>query len=531
MNNPIDAHCPYPVGSIIADKYRVEKVLGKGGMGIVVAARHIKLDEPVAVKLMLQDDLFNQHSVERFLREARACVRLKNNEHIARVSDVDTLSNGVPYMVMELLDGCDLDRLLKDHGVLSIHEACSYVVQACRALKEAHEIGIIHRDIKPQNLFLTRRRDGGTCIKVLDFGISKYALADESASIDLTRPTDVLGSLYYMSPEQARSSRKVVPQSDIYSLGAVLYKLLTGRAPFPKKAVLDAYEALFHEFPPPPAQIRRDIPPQLESIILRCLDKQVENRFQNVGELIRALTPFTIPREMPAVDDRDSDSVTTHPRANAPRAPSLHGTERLEHVIPANMGVNAGQTTNHNAANQPASGDRGAQFRTQPLDPKSLHAALHAYLPPHSKARPRAPSEPRIALHAESAEDVTARIPVRSRTNPTPARPEPTPRKQLDSVNATEARKTPPPQTPQKALTAPVLSNGTICVTSATDIIRSSVEARQTIPSTHSKGNSSIPWNSFPAAPGDTPRRRKWLAAAGGAIAVLVFLLIAKFLP
>lgn len=531
MNNPMDAHCPYPVGSIIADKYRVEKVLGKGGMGIVVAARHIKLDEPVAVKLMLQDDLFNRHSVERFLREARACVKLKNNEHIARVSDVDTLSNGVPYMVMELLDGCDLDRLLKDHGVLAIHEACSYVVQACRALKEAHELGIIHRDIKPQNLFLTRRRDGSTCIKVLDFGISKYALADESASIDLTRPTDVLGSLYYMSPEQARSSRKVVPQSDIYSLGAVLYKLLTGRAPFPKKSVLDAYEALFHEFPPPPAQIRRDTPPQLESIILRCLDKQAENRYQNVAELIRALMPFTIPREMPAVDDRDSDSVTTHPRANAPRVPSLHGTEPLDRVIPADMRASAEQVAKYEAANQPASGDRGVGFRTQPLDAKSLHAALHAYLPPHSKARPLMPSEPRVATHAESAEVVTARIPVQNRTNPTRAPQEPPTRKQPDSVAAAEARKTPPPQTPQKALTAPVISNGTIFVTSANHLMRSSIEARQTIPSTHPTGDSSIPWNSFPAAPGIAPKRRKWLAAAGGAIAVLVFLLIAKFLP
>lgn len=530
MSNSSDFHCPYPVGSIIADKYRVEKVLGKGGMGIVLAARHIKLDEAVAIKLMLQDDLFNQHSVERFLREARACVKLKNNEHIARVSDVDTLSSGLPYMVMELLDGYDLDKLLKERGVLQIHDACSYLIQACRALDEAHRLGIIHRDLKPQNLFLTRRRDGSTCLKVLDFGISKHTLADESVSIDLTRPTDVLGSLYYMSPEQARSSRKVVPQSDIYSLGAVLYKLLTGRAPFPKKAVLDAYEALFNEAPPPPSKIRKEIPPKLESIILCCLDKQVDRRYANVAELMRALTPFTVPRDLPVVDDRDSDTVTTHPRGAAPRVVSLHGTEPLGQVIPAQIQKQM-KVTPSRAADQDSPAEHGSAFKTQKLDARSLHDALHNYLPPKAIARSPAALQPRVDLQAaEKSTDKTTRMPSHSRTNPTPVRDEPGPRKPMDSAHAIDARNPPAPRSTETPLPAPIIGKGTMYVSSTTHLINAPAVGSATIQPGSSHKDSRIPWNSFPAAPERIKTRRKRLAVVAGTIATLVLLIVVKLL-
>lgn len=506
---------PFPIGTIIADKYRVERHLGKGGMGIVVAARHIKLDEAVAIKLMLADDLGNPNSIERFLREARACVKLKNNEHIARVSDVDTLPSGLPYMVMELLEGRDLDKLLKDSGVLPIHDACSYLIQACRALSDAHQKGIIHRDLKPQNLFLTHRADGSPCVKVLDFGISKHTLVDESASIDLTRPSDILGSAYYMSPEQARSSRHVVPQSDIYSLGAVLYKLLTGRAPFPKKTMLEVYEALLIESPAPPSQFRKEIPRELENIILRCLDKQVENRFSGANELMAALAPFTVPGETTKVDDTDSDCITTLPRARMPKSASMHGTMPLGQKHSAPEG-------------------RVIPFQTQPLDAKSLHDALHGYLPPRVITRPPAPSQPQIyATTKETDDDATPRIGPRKVPTPAPLRDEVA--KQPPASASAPSRNITPripmsTPTPLPALVNSNANNETIYVPSAAHLMTRTVF----VPPAHSRAkdpDSLIrPWNSFPAPPEKSKTNWKVAAVAGGAIAVLLGLLVLKLL-
>jgi len=158
------------VGDVLAGKYRVEKILGMGGMGIVVAAMHLDLREMRAIKL-IRPDARSAQSVERFLREARAVVRLRS-EHVAEVYDVGRLESGAPYIVMELLEGQDLSTISKMRGTLPIEEAVLYVTQACHALAEAHAAGIVHRDLKPGNLFLTRRPDGSVCIKVLDFGIS-----------------------------------------------------------------------------------------------------------------------------------------------------------------------------------------------------------------------------------------------------------------------------------------------------------------------------------------------------------------------
>lgn len=503
---------PIPLGSLIADKFRVERVLGKGGMGIVVAARHVKLDEPVAIKLMLHEDLGNQASVERFLREARACAKLRNNEHIARVSDVDTLPSGLPYMVMELLDGYDLDKLLKQRGVFPIHEACSYLIQACRALADAHQKGIIHRDLKPQNLFLTKRLDGSPCIKVLDFGISKHTLADESASIDLTRPSDILGSAYYMAPEQARSSRDVVPQSDIYSLGAVLYKLLTGQPPHPKRTLLEVYEALLTEKPVRPSVFRPEIPPELDKIILRCLDKQFAHRFSTTSELSSALTPFTIlkPTVKANVDSVDSDAVTTVPRLRVPKISSMHGTQPLGHYL-----SNAQPPQAH---------------ATQPLDAKSLHAALHGYLPPRPITRPAAPSQPQWDVAADGP---TPRIPKNATTQ----------QRRLPESNHTtpahsksrniDAPKRALPATASANTSAPRptgagATNGTVYVASAGHLQNepsSLVAMASKVPEM-----TMTPWNSFPAAPHKANRQPFLVFAIVGGLAAVVILLLFQFL-
>lgn len=509
MTNQQTPTLPIPLGSLIADKYRVERVLGKGGMGIVVAARHVKLDEPVAIKLMLHEDLGNRASVERFLREARACAKLRNNEHIARVSDVDTLPTGLPYMVMELLEGYDLDKLLKSRGGLPIHDACSYLVQACRALSDAHQKGIIHRDLKPQNLFLAKRPDGSSCIKVLDFGISKHTLADESTNIDLTRPSDILGSAYYMAPEQARSSRDVVPQSDIYSLGAVLYKLLTGQAPHPKRTLLEVYEALLTEAPARPSAFRPEIPPELDKVILRCLEKESDRRFSTALELISALTPFTTPRTTLKVDPIDSDAVTTVPRLRLPKMTSLNGTQPL------------GQLVSNAQPVQPHS--------TQPLDAKSLHAALHGYLPPRSITRPPAPSQPQWDV---SADGPTPRI---RRNDPGPhVIPKETLRTHLphpkpqgvgtpkSALPATAATKTPLPAPLPAGATS-----GTVYV-AAGGHLPNEPSAFMPQPSKVCE-MTMTPWNSFPALPKKANKQIFVVFTVGSLLAVVVILLVLQF--
>ncbi|HEY3500068.1 MAG TPA: serine/threonine-protein kinase, partial [Polyangiaceae bacterium] len=214
-------------GQVLAGKYAVERVLGRGGMGVVVAAQHLQLFHHVAIKLMLPEVAANSEAVLRFVREARAVTRIKS-EHVVRVSDVGTLDSGEPFMVMEYLEGADLGALLLQRGPLPIAEAAEYVLQACDAIAEAHALGIIHRDLKPPNLYLSRRADGSPVVKVLDFGISK---AQTAAGDAMTRTSALMGSPLYMSPEQMTSSRDVDPRSDIWSLGIILYKLVSGRLP------------------------------------------------------------------------------------------------------------------------------------------------------------------------------------------------------------------------------------------------------------------------------------------------------------
>ncbi|HEY8076704.1 MAG TPA: serine/threonine-protein kinase, partial [Labilithrix sp.] len=216
------------VGDVIAGKYRVERVLGLGGMGVVVAATHLAIGEPVAIKMLLPKTRTDEH-VERFLREARAAVRIKS-EHIVRVSDVGQLDDGSPYMIMEYLDGCDLGARLVEGGPMAVTEAVEYVLQAATGIAEAHALGIVHRDLKPTNLFLTRRADGAPFVKVLDFGISKTV--DEAHVPALTQTRETFGSPAYMSPEQIRSAKNVDARTDVWSLGVILHELLTGHTPF-----------------------------------------------------------------------------------------------------------------------------------------------------------------------------------------------------------------------------------------------------------------------------------------------------------
>jgi len=200
---PPDTAAGVRPGDVLVGKYRVERVLGAGGMGVVVAAHHIQLDEKVALKFLLPEALQNHEAIGRFVREARAAVKIKG-EHVARVSDVGQLENGAPYIVMEYLDGIDLAAWLKQRGALPTELAVDFVLQTCEAIAEAHLLGIVHRDLKPANLFCVQRADGQLIIKVLDFGISKVTTPG-AVGHEMTRTNAMVGSPYYMSPEQMQS--------------------------------------------------------------------------------------------------------------------------------------------------------------------------------------------------------------------------------------------------------------------------------------------------------------------------------------
>jgi serine/threonine protein kinase len=292
---------PVQEGEILAGKYRVEKVLGQGGMGVVVSARHVELDELVALKFLLPEALSEPEAVARFVKEARAAVRIKS-EHVARVHDVGQLDSGAPYIVMEHLDGSDLGALLRKRGTLPVEDVIDYVLQACEAIANAHALGIVHRDLKPSNLMLVTRSDGSGCIKVLDFGISKVSSIAGQSSMSMTKTAAVLGSPLYMSPEQMMSSKDVDGRTDIWALGTILYELLTGRPPFVADT-LPALGVLIATTQPTAIRVLRpEVPPGVEAVAAGCLQKSREQRFANVAELAQALAPFAPERSFVSIE-------------------------------------------------------------------------------------------------------------------------------------------------------------------------------------------------------------------------------------
>jgi len=278
-------NAPIKKGEVLAGKYRIDRVLGTGGMGIVVAATHLKLDQRVAIKFLLPEALKKPEAVERFTREARAAVQIQS-EHVARVIDVGEFEGGAPYIVMEYLEGYDMATLLEQGGPLPIGEVIDAVLQACEAIAEAHALGIVHRDLKPANLFRTQRADGSPIVKVLDFGISK---ALRPGAPPLTRSSATIGSPLYMSPEQIRSSRDVDARTDIWALGVILYQLLAGRPPYQGDNAAELAAKIVEDPPPSLREIRPEIRPSLEAAVFRCLEKSPSKRWENVAELARAL--------------------------------------------------------------------------------------------------------------------------------------------------------------------------------------------------------------------------------------------------
>lgn len=278
-------------------RHRVDRVLGRGGMGVVLAARHETLGDLVAIKVLVAQAWATAEAEARFVREAQICAQLKS-DHALRVFDVGRLDDesGAPYLVMEYLDGKNLEEIVLPKGmppkVFGIMEAADNILEACEVLAEAHAQGVVHRDLKPSNLFLTKRPDGSPLLKVLDFGIAKRT----EPTGNLTATSAVIGTPNFMSPEQLRATRDVDLRSDVWSLGATLYALLTAKAPFEGTSAAETTVNVLTAAPVPVCVRRRDLPPDLDRIVLTCLEKDPALRYPSMRALADALVAFASPR-------------------------------------------------------------------------------------------------------------------------------------------------------------------------------------------------------------------------------------------
>ena len=320
-------------GSRFAGKFLIEKMLGQGGMGAVYQALHEGLKQRFAIKVLLGEVAQNTEAVQRFMNEASASASIQS-EHVARVTDVSRTESGTAYMVMEYLEGKDLSQLLEVRGRIPTAEAVSYVLQAIEGVHQAHVGKIVHRDLKPSNLFLAKKADGTQIIKVLDFGISKMTGLDAAAAA-LTTTRAMLGSPLYMSPEQLRNSKTVDARSDVWSLGVILYELLSGTVPYVGDSLGELFACILENDPIPLRQHEPSVPAALEAAVMQCLRKKKEERLGSVAELAQLIAPF----------------------ANQPSQLAANVTRGL--VQPANF-YNTGTTGAYRAPHASSSGMTGA---------------------------------------------------------------------------------------------------------------------------------------------------------------------------
>jgi eukaryotic-like serine/threonine-protein kinase len=297
-------------GELIADRYRVLRKIGEGGMGVLYACEDRVLARKVAVKLMQRSIAADPGLSERLLREARLAAQLR--KHVAQVFDCGTLDTGEPYIVMELLHGRDLYAVLKESGPLPPAELVGYLLEVCDGLAEAHEQSIIHRDLKPENLYCAEQPDGSTVLKIVDFGVSKQLSSRHLRS--QTNPSESVGSPQYMSPEQISSPSDVDCRTDIWSLGVVMFELLTGHLPFNGAGPAQVCASVLTGVVPPLSDYRDDVPPVLEAILRRCLQRDRARRFASVRELAAALLAIS-------AADEWSDPSLDASMSLAPRAP------------------------------------------------------------------------------------------------------------------------------------------------------------------------------------------------------------------
>lgn len=299
---------PIAAGDVLLKKYRVERLIGEGGTGIVLSATHVQLEQRVAIKF-LRRALESDELRTRFEREARAMGKIES-DHVVLVLDAGALDDGAPYMVMEYLEGRDLARVLKEDGPLPVEDAVDCMLQVCEALQQAHAAGVVHRDLKPANLFLTRRDDDDAVhVKVVDFGISKILdkkLIDDESPHEVTTAFTMLGSPRYMAPEQVKSSKDVDGRADLWSVGAVLFQLITGEHAFAAEGNVQASLAVLTAEPRRLRAHAPHAPEGLEAVVSRCLTRDVAARFQSASDLADALRPFASERARESLDRLES---------------------------------------------------------------------------------------------------------------------------------------------------------------------------------------------------------------------------------
>jgi serine/threonine-protein kinase len=333
---------PISPGDMLDGRYRIERIIGEGGMGVVVSAVHVQLRVPVAIKFLRPAKAGNAEVNARFLREARACAHLKN-EHIVRVMDFGVFENGLPVLVMEYLEGRDLAAVLAQDGPLAVDEAIDYMLQVAEALAEAHARGIVHRDLKPSNLFLTRHSDGAPLVKVLDFGVSKVIAsnAEAMASTDITGGHAMLGSPAYMSPEQIAASPDVDHRADLWALGAILYELLTATMPFAKDNVVSMLAAVINDDAPKLRDRRPDVPEPIADTVERCLAKSPDQRCPDVLAFAEGIIAANPTPKRKLACERIASLLRTVPRLEEDR-PSTRPSQVTD---PAGTSVTAWRRT------------------------------------------------------------------------------------------------------------------------------------------------------------------------------------------
>ena len=442
---------PVRIGDVILGKFRVDRILGQGGMGIVVGATHLQLDQKVAIKFLLPQALENRETLARFLREARAAVRLKS-EHVTRVIDVGQLENGMPYIVMEHLTGAELGQMLQQYGPMPVAVAVDYMLQACEAIAEAHALGIVHRDLKPANLFVTQGAGGRQVVKVLDFGISKSAGTQQDSL--MTQTSTVMGSPAYMSPEQMRSAKSVDTRTDIWAIGVILFQLVCGTMPFSGDTFTELCLRIAMD-PTPSMPPMPGMPPAFEQVVRRCLEKDPAARFADVSELAAALAAFGPPHA---------------PDLAARVTRALHG-DRAQAVLASR--TNPGISTMSGSAAQMTVGPQPHRSRTRIIlgvaavtAAAAIGAVVASTRSGGSAAAVTPPTEQPAAATA-AVEPAPAAPPVTKVQDPAPAPPPAAPVPVAAPVAAPPAaavveppppvKTEPPPPAPDVTVTAPAV--------------------------------------------------------------------------
>ena len=328
-DEPADQHLP-PPGTLFAGRYRIERLLGVGGMGSVLLARHEVIGQHVALKLLHPEAAHSPAAVERFVKEAKAASKI-DGQHVVKIYDVGT-EDGRPYLCMEYLRGQDLGQLFDSRGPMPTYEVCTALLDAIVALAQAHSAGIVHRDLKPSNLFFAEQPAGKPVLKVLDFGIAK--MDDGPSNMHATSTGMIMGTPSYMAPEQMRSSKMVDARADIWALGVIAYELLTGRLPYQGDSLGDILFAVVEKPPPLPHELRPEIDPELSAVIMKCMQRDPARRFATVTELSDALEPFaavsrigtsaalrmSISGERPSVQNLDLENAKTEQLPSGPAA-------------------------------------------------------------------------------------------------------------------------------------------------------------------------------------------------------------------